>query len=79
MIGIVYIRNNIFLLILVIGVGISLSFLSYHYSGVTANQISSVASTDIKSNAIIETDGLSRTIIGAQLTLFQQILKFYPM
>jgi len=63
MIGIVLSRNNIFLLILVIGVGISLSFLSYHYSGVTADQISSVASTDIRSNAIIETDGLSRTLI----------------
>jgi len=63
MIGIVLSRNNIFLLILVIGVGISLSFLSYHYSGTTADQISSVASTDIRSNAIIETDGLSRTLI----------------
>jgi len=63
MIGIVLSRNNIFLLILVIGVGISLSFLSYHYSGITADQISSVASTDIRSNAIIETDGLSRTLI----------------
>ena len=63
MIGIVLSRNNIFLLILVIGVGISLSFLSYHYSGVTADQISSVASNDIRSNAIIETDGLSRTLI----------------
>lgn len=63
MIGIVLSRNNIFLLILVIGVGISLSFLSYHYSGITADQISSVASNDIRSNAIIETDGLSRTLI----------------
>src|SRR6476620_6446246 len=63
MIGIVLSRNNIFLLILVIGVWISLSFLSYHYSGITADQISSVASTDIRSNAIIETDGLSRTLI----------------
>src|SRR5919107_316978 len=63
MIGIVLSRNNVFLLILVIGVGISLSFLSYHYSGITADQISSVASNDIRSNAIIETDGLSRTLI----------------
>ena len=63
MIGIVLSRTNIFLLILVIGVGISLSFLSYHYSGITADQISSVASNDIRSNAIIETDGLSRTLI----------------
>ena len=46
MIGIVLSRNNIFLLILVIGVGISLSFLSYHYSGVTADQISSVVSNN---------------------------------
>ncbi|MGN6347232.1 MAG: sensor histidine kinase [Candidatus Nitrosocosmicus sp.] len=63
MIGIVLSRTNVFLLILVIGVGISLSFLSYHYSGITADQISSVASNDIRSNAIIETDGLSRTLI----------------
>ena len=63
MIGIVLSRNNVFLLILVIGVGISLSFLSYHYSGITADQISNVASNDIRSNAIIETDGLSRTLI----------------
>jgi signal transduction histidine kinase len=63
MIGIVLSKNNVFLLILVIGVGISLSFLSYHYSGITADQISNVASSDIRSNAIIETDGLSRTLI----------------
>src|ERR671920_1895849 len=63
MVGIVLSRNNVFLLILVIGVGISLSFLSYHYSGITADQISSVAPNDIRSNAIIETDGLSRTLI----------------
>lgn len=63
MIGIVLSKTNIFLLILVIGVGISLSFLSYHYSGITADQISNVASNDIRSNAIIETDGLSRTLI----------------
>ncbi|MER5175914.1 MAG: ATP-binding protein [Candidatus Nitrosocosmicus sp.] len=63
MIGIVLSKNNIFLLILVIGIGISLSFLSYHYSGLTADQIAGVASTDIKSNAIIETDGLSRTLL----------------
>ncbi len=63
MVGIVLSRNNIFLLILVIGVGISLSFLSYHYSGLTADQIADVASNDIRSNAIIETDGLSRTLI----------------
>ncbi len=63
MVGIVLSRNNIFLLILVIGVGISLSFLSYHYSGLTADQIADVASNDIRSNAIIETDGLSRTLL----------------
>src|SRR5919112_78239 len=63
MVGIVLSRYNIFLLILVIGVGISLSFLSYHYSGLTADQIADVASNDIRSNAIIETDGLSRTLI----------------
>ena len=63
MIGIVLSKDNVFLLILVIGIGISLSFLSYHYSGITADQISSVASNDIRSNAIIETDGLSRTLI----------------
>ena len=63
MIGIILSKNNVFLLILVIGVGTSLSFLSYHYSGITADQISSVASNDIRSNAIIETDGLSRTLI----------------
>ena len=63
MVGIVLSKNNIFLLILVIGVGISLSFLSYHYSGLTADQIADVASNDIRSNAIIETDGLSRTLI----------------
>ncbi len=63
MIGIVLSRINIFLLILVIGVGISLSFLSYHYSGLTADQIAGVASDDIRSNAIIETDGLSRTLL----------------
>jgi signal transduction histidine kinase len=63
MIGIVLSRNNVFLLILVIAVGISLSFLSYHYSGITADQIAGVASNDIRSNAIIETDGLSRTLL----------------
>ncbi len=63
MVGIVLSRNNVFLLILVIGVGISLSFLSYHYSGLTADQIADVASNDIRSNAIIETDGLSRTLL----------------
>jgi signal transduction histidine kinase len=63
MVGIVLSKNNIFLLILVIGVGISLSFLSYHYSGLTADQIADVASNDIRSNAIIETDGLSRTLL----------------
>ena len=63
MIGIILSRNNIFLLILVIGVGISLSFLSYHYSGLTADQIAGVASNDIRSNAIVETDGLSRTLL----------------
>lgn len=63
MIGIILSRNNIFLLILVVGVGISLSFLSYHYSGLTADQIADVASNDIRSNAIIETDGLSRTLL----------------
>jgi len=63
MIGIILSRNNIFLLILVITVGISLSFLSYHYSGRIADQIANVASNDIRSNAIIETDGLSRTLL----------------
>src|ERR671920_1128875 len=63
MVGIVLSKNNIFLLILVIGVGISLSILSYHYSGLTADQIADVASNDIRSNAIIETDGLSRTLL----------------
>ena len=63
MIGIILSRNNIFLLILVIAVGISLSFLSYHYSGRIADQIANVASNDIRSNAIIETDGLSRTLL----------------
>jgi signal transduction histidine kinase len=63
MIGIVLSKNNVFLLILVIGVGISLAFLSYHYSGITADQIAGVASNDIRSNAIIETDGLSRTLL----------------
>jgi C4-dicarboxylate-specific signal transduction histidine kinase len=63
MIGITFSRNNIFLLVLVIGVGISLSFLSYHYSSLTADQIAEVASSDIRSNAIIETDGLSRTLL----------------
>ncbi|HEY6535109.1 MAG TPA: hypothetical protein VIY08_04815, partial [Candidatus Nitrosocosmicus sp.] len=63
MIGIILSRNNIFLLILVIGVGMSLSFLSYHYSGIIADQIANVASNDIRSNAIIETDGLSRTLL----------------
>ncbi len=63
MIGIILSRNNVFLLILVIGVGISLSFLSYHYSGLTADQIAGVASNDIRSNAIVETDGLSRTLL----------------
>ena len=63
MIGIILSKNNIFLLILVIGVGMSLSFLSYHYSGIIADQIVNVASNDIRSNAIIETDGLSRTLL----------------
>jgi len=63
MVGIVLSRNNIFLLILVIGVGISLAFLSYHYSGLTSDKIADVASNDIRSNAIIETDGLSRTLL----------------
>ena len=63
MISIVSSRNNIFLLILVIGVGISLSILSYHYSGLTADQIGEIASSDIRSNAIIETDGLSKTLL----------------
>jgi signal transduction histidine kinase len=63
MVGIVLSRNNIFLLFLVIGVGISLAFLSYHYSGLTADQIADVASNDIRSNAIIETDGLSRILL----------------
>lgn len=63
MIGIILSKNNIFLLILVIGVGMSLSFLSYHYSGIIADQIANVASNDIRSNAIIETDGLSRTLL----------------
>ena len=63
MIGIILSRNNIFLIILVVGIGISLSFLSYHYSGLTADQIADVASNDIRSNAIIETDGLSRTLL----------------
>src|ERR687889_2570382 len=63
MIGIILSRNNIFLIILVVGIGISLSFLSYHYSGLTADQIADVASKDISSNAIIETDGLSRTLL----------------
>lgn len=63
MIGIVLSRHNIFLLILVISIGISFSFLSYHYSGLTADQIAEVASNDIRSNAIIETDGLSKTLL----------------
>ncbi|HYG00165.1 MAG TPA: sensor histidine kinase [Candidatus Saccharimonadales bacterium] len=63
MLSIVLSRNNIFLLILVIGVGISLSILSYHYSGLTADQIGEIASNDIRSNAIIETDGLSKTLL----------------
>lgn len=63
MLSIVLSRINIFLLILVIGVGISLSILSYHYSGLTADQIGEIASNDIRSNAIIETDGLSKTLL----------------
>lgn len=63
MISIILSINNIFLLILVIGVGISLSILSYHYSGLTADQIAEIASSDIRSNAIIETDGLSKTLL----------------
>jgi signal transduction histidine kinase len=63
MLSIILSRNNVFLLILVIGVGVSLSILSYHYSGLTADQISEIASSDIRSNAIIETDGLSKTLL----------------
>lgn len=63
MIGIILSRNNIFLLIIVISVAISLSFLSYYYSGLTADQIANVASNDIRSNAIIQTDGLSKTLV----------------
>lgn len=63
MLSIVLSRNNVFLLILVIGVGVSLSILSYHYSGLTADQIGEIASSDIRSNAIIETDGLSKTLL----------------
>lgn len=63
MLSIILSRNNVFLLILVIGVGISLSILSYHYSGLTADQIGEIASSDIRSNAIIETDGLSKTLL----------------
>jgi signal transduction histidine kinase len=63
MLSIVLSRINVFLLILVIGVGISLSILSYHYSGLTADQIGEIASNDIRSNAIIETDGLSKTLL----------------
>lgn len=63
MIGIILSKNNIFLLILVISLGISLSFLSYYYSGLTADQIANVASNDIRSNAIIQTDGLSKTLV----------------
>lgn len=63
MLSIILSRNNVFLLILVIGVGVSLSILSYHYSGLTADQIGEIASSDIRSNAIIETDGLSKTLL----------------
>jgi signal transduction histidine kinase len=63
MLSIILSRNNVFLLALVIGVGVSLSILSYHYSGLTADQIGEIASSDIRSNAIIQTDGLSKTLL----------------
>jgi signal transduction histidine kinase len=67
-------RNNIVLIIVIAGVAVILSIISYQYSTYNANQILNIASDNVRSNAKIQSHDLS-TIVEKELDKVTAILK----
>ena len=63
MLGATFSRNNVIILLMIAIIGIGLSILSYQYSSFTANEIASISSQDVRSNARIEVYQLSRILV----------------
>lgn len=56
-------RSNLAILLIIAAIGIFLSVISYQYSTITANEISRIASMDVRSNAKIEAHDLSQILV----------------
>jgi signal transduction histidine kinase len=56
-------KSNLAILISIAAIGIFLSAISYQYSTITANEISRIASMDVRSNAKIEAHDLSQILV----------------
>lgn len=56
-------RSNIAILLVIAGIGLVLSIISYQYSSFTASQIAKIASKEVRSNAKIEAHDLSQILV----------------
>ena len=56
-------KSNLAILLSIATIGIILSAISYQYSTITANEISRIASMDVRSNAKIESHDLSQILV----------------
>ncbi|MGB0026969.1 MAG: sensor histidine kinase [Nitrososphaeraceae archaeon] len=56
-------RSNLAILLTIAAIGVFLSVISYQYSTITANEISRIASMDVRSNAKIEAHDLSQILV----------------
>jgi signal transduction histidine kinase len=56
-------KSNLAILLSIAAIGIFLSAISYQYSTITANDISRIASMDVRSNAKIEAHDLSQILV----------------
>jgi uncharacterized membrane protein SpoIIM required for sporulation len=56
-------KSNLAILLSIAAIGIFLSAISYQYSTITANEISQIASMDVRSNAKIEAHDLSQILV----------------
>jgi hypothetical protein len=61
--GIIFSRKNIVLLLVIALIGLSLSVISFRYSAYTADEITRIASVDVRSNARIEAHDLSQILL----------------
>jgi signal transduction histidine kinase len=63
LVGLIFSRKNIVVLLVITLIGISLSIISFRYSAYTADEIARIASVDVRSNARIEAHDLSQILL----------------